>query len=88
MGDDAISSRRAYYAEPPAPGRGGKDSNPSVLNSWMTRRTSLSSLGTSRVRYLLGSLDLAADRLWGHLVERKDGPSVPIRILENRRKVA
>jgi hypothetical protein len=28
------------------------------------------------VRYLLGSLDVAADRLWGHLVEHKHGPSV------------
>jgi transposase len=40
---------------------------------WRTRATYHR---TGGVRYLLGSLDVAADRLQGHLVEHKDGPGV------------
>lgn len=40
---------------------------------WRTRATYHR---TGGVRYLLGSYDVGADRLWGHLVEHKDGPSV------------
>jgi transposase len=39
---------------------------------WRTRATYRRPHG---VRYLLGGYDLGADRLWGHLVERKDGPT-------------
>jgi transposase len=40
---------------------------------WRTRATYHR---TGGVRYLLANLDVAADRLWGHLVQHKDGPSV------------
>jgi transposase len=40
---------------------------------WRTRATYHRPGG---VRYLLANLDVAADRLWGQLVEHKDGPSV------------
>jgi transposase len=40
---------------------------------WRTRATYHRTAG---VRYLLGSLDVGADRLSGHLIKHKDGPSV------------